>query len=307
MNKRRFSDIIPITGMVLFWAITPVTIAWVKADFSLTFQVWLRYLSSSAVLWAVVIINKKFRLKLSIIKQNSGYFLSRMLVIAICTISFQLFYTYCFFLIQPAFGILLYQSQAVFSLLTGAIFITAERKLLKSGTTITAIVMAVTGALAVILFNDKKVGFSMNAGVLMALLAAVSWSFVGLTTRMWLTDHLPPVLIVTIIFSMVSIILTPLAFLTGEAVIGKPGILKWTVLIGSGLLGIAGGQGLYYYLLPRIGIIIAASVQLLVPFATGILSYFFFGETINLIQIAGGLILLYGCRIIIKNKNKLQM
>ncbi len=307
MNKRRFSDIVPITGMVLFWAITPVTIAWVKADFSLTFQVWLRYLSSSAVLWAVVIINKKLRLELSIIKQKSGYFLSRMLVIAICTISFQLFYTYCFFLIQPAFGILLYQSQAVFSLLTGAIFITAERKLLKSGTTITAIVMAVSGALAVILFKDEKVGFSMNAGVFMALLAAVSWSFVGLTTRMWLTDHLPPVLIVTIIFSMVSIILTPFAFLTGEAVIGNPGILKWTVLIGSGLLGIAGGQGLYYYLLPRIGIIIAASVQLLVPFATGILSYFFFGETINLIQITGGLTLLYGCRIIIKNKNKLQI
>ena len=76
---------------------------------------------------------------------------------------------------------------------------------------------------------------------------------------------LPPIVNVTMVFSLVSLLLTPVAFISGTPVIGTPGAMKWAVLVGSGILGIAGGQGLYYYLLPKLGLITAASVQLLVP------------------------------------------
>jgi drug/metabolite transporter (DMT)-like permease len=86
---------------------------------------------------------------------------------------------------------------------------------------------------------------------------------------------------------------------------GDPGVFKWSILIGSGLLGIAGGQGIYYYLLPKLGIITAASVQLLVPFITGIFSFLIFGEIITSLQLIGGIILLSGCRIILVQKSKI--
>ncbi len=294
-----------IFGMLLFWAVTPVTIAWVRADFSLTFQVWVRYAGSSAALWIAILSKRTLRSSLAIIKTDLKYFLIRLFITSACTISFQLFYTYCFFLVEPALGILLYQSQVLFSLLAGAVFISAERKLLYMPSTIYSIIMAILGAVAVIIFQEQTINFTFNAGVLMALLAAVSWSFVGLTNKVWLAGKLPPIVNVTMVFSLVSLLLTPVAFISGTPVIGTPGAMKWAVLVGSGILGIAGGQGLYYYLLPKLGLITAASVQLLVPLLTGLLSFFLFEERFTLIQIAGGLVLLTGCRMIIRNKSKL--
>lgn len=302
MKSKTSALLLPLFAMIIFWAITPVVIAYVKTDFSLPFQVWTRYLGASIVLWLLVLSKKDLRKNLALIGARSAYFLSRMSITAICTAAFQLFYTNCFFLIEPTFGILLYQSQVLFSLLLGAVFFKSERKLLQSKITVTGIILAVAGALFVILFQSSGISFSLNIGILMALSAAAAWSFVGVTTRVWLTDHLPPMIIVTIVFSVVTLILTIPAFAGGPAVQGNPGIFKWAVLIGSGLLGIAGGQGLYYYLLPQLGLITAASVQLLVPFATGILSFIFFGEKITILQIAGGLVLLVGCRIIIAQK-----
>ena len=167
--------------------------------------------------------------------------------------------------------------------------------------------MALGGAALVIIFQSQGVSVAYNTGILLALGGALSWSFVGLTVKKWIANKLTPLFTVTIVFTLVSIFLTPPVLLSGPHVTGSPGIIKWLVLVGSGLLGIAGGQGLYYYLLPRLGIITASSVQLLVPLFTGIFSFLLFGERLTLLQLAGAIILLGGCRVVLLQKQKLMV
>ena len=122
MNHIRLLTLIPVTAMLLFWALTPISIAWIKDDFSLLFQVWLRYVSSTAALWVFLLADKSLPENLEKFIENGGYFLRRLSVTACCTIMFQLLYTWCFFLIPPGFGTLLYQSQVIFSVVLGIVF-----------------------------------------------------------------------------------------------------------------------------------------------------------------------------------------
>jgi drug/metabolite transporter (DMT)-like permease len=306
MSNIRFVTLVPVTVMLLFWALTPISIAWIKDDFSLIFQVWLRYVSSTIALWLFLLAGKSLPGNLAIFFKNRGYFLKRLTVTAFCTIMFQLLYTWCFFLIPPGFGILLYQSQVIFSVILGILFFKTERQLIRQPGTLAGILMALGGAALVIVFQNHGFSVALNTGILLALGGAFSWSLVGLTVKKWIGNKLTPLFTVTIVFTLVSIFLTPAVLLSGPQITGSPGIIKWLVLIGSGLLGIAGGQGIYYYLLPRLGIIPASSVQLLVPFFTGIFSFLLFGERITFLQLAGGLILLGGCRVVLLQKQKLM-
>ena len=304
MNKARTPTLLPVTAMVLFWALTPISIAWIKDDFSLIFQIWLRYVCSTAALWLFLLTRNSLPENLDIFMESRGYFLKRLSITAFCTIMFQLLYTWCFFLIPPGFGILLYQSQVIFSVILGILFFKTERQLIRKPGTISGILMALGGAALVIIFQNHGFSVVLNTGILLALGGALSWSFVGLTVKKWIGDKLTPLFTVTIVFTLVSIFLTPAVFLSGPNVVGSPGFFKWTVLVGSGLLGIAGGQALYYYLLPHLGIITASSVQLLVPLFTGIFSFLIFGERITALQLTGGLLLLAGCRIVLLQKQK---
>lgn len=305
MGNIKLVTLIPITAMLLFWALTPISIAWIKADFSLIFQVWIRYVSSAAALWLFLVSGKLLSKDLEIFIKNGRYFLGRLSVTAFCTILFQLLYTWCFFLIPPGFGILLYQSQVIFSVVLGILFFRTERQLISQPGIFAGIFMALGGAALVIIFQNQGFSVVLNTGILLALGGALSWSFVGITVKKWIGTDLSPLFTVTIVFTLVSIFLTPAVFLSGPHITGDPGLIKWLVLIGSGLLGIAGGQGLYYFLLPRLGIITASSVQLLVPFFTGIFSFLLFGERLTILQLTGGLILLGGCRIVLLQKEKL--
>ncbi len=304
MNKTRSAVLLPVTAMLLFWALTPISIAWIKNDFSLIFQIWLRYICSTAALWFFLLIRKTVRSDLEIFMKKRGYFLERLSIIAFCTIMFQLLYTWCFFLIPPGFGILLYQSQVIFAVILGMLFFKTERQLIEKPGTVLGIVMALAGAALVIIFQNHGFSIVLNTGILLALGGALCWSFVGVTVKKWIGDQLSPLFTVTIVFTLVTILLTPALFLSGPQITGNPGLMKWSVLVGSGLLGIAGGQGLFYYLLPILGIITASSVQLLVPFFTGVFSFLLFGERITFLQLIGGLLLLGGCRIVLLQKQK---
>lgn len=306
-SQSRPAFLIPITAMVLFWALTPISIAWIKDDFSLIFQVWLRYLCSTAFLWLLLMTKDSLSEDLESFRKEKAYFAIRLSVTAFCTIMFQLLYTWCFFLIPPGFGILLYQSQVIFSVILGIVFLRAERNLIRQPGTLAGLVLALSGACLVIVFQNHGFSVVLNTGILLALGGALSWAFVGLTVKIWIEGKLTPLFTVTIVFSLVSIFLTPVVFLSGPHIFGSPGYAKWLVLVGSGLLGIAGGQALFYYLLPHLGIITASSVQLLVPFVTGILSFVLFGESITILQLVGGLLLLGGCRWVLLQKKKFMV
>ncbi|MEJ2058488.1 MAG: DMT family transporter [Desulfofustis sp.] len=302
--KTNRSILLPISAMLLFWAFTPISIAWIKDDFSLIFQVWLRYLSAALMLWPILLTKKSFSKDFQSFTRKRFYFLLRISVIALCTLMFQILYTWCFFLISPGFGILLYQSQVIFSVLLGIVYLKSERDLIRQPGTVAGIMIALVGACLAIIFQSRGFSVELNRGILLALTGALFWALVGLELKIWIEGRLTPLFTVTMVFSLVSICLLPSVFLSSQNISGDPHILKWIVLVVSGLLGIGGGQALFYYLLPQLGIITTSSTQLLVPFLTGVFSFLLFDEKITLLQLIGGILLLGGCQTVLQQKRK---
>jgi len=293
--------------MIVFWAFTPVAISYVSNTFSLVFQIWIRYISAALFLWILIISNPSLRQQLKKVVQNPFFYLWRLTLTAVFTICFQLLFTLCFSLIAPAFGVLLYQSQVLFSLLLGVLFFKDERVLLRKPITILSMLGAILGAVIVILFKAEGVTFTVSIGILMAVGAAISWSFVGVSLKKGKPLEVSPIITVSLVFSMVILLITPAVFIFDSWLLEAPKLDHWLILISSGLLGIAGGQGIYYYLLPKLGLITTSSVQLLVPFITGIFSYLMFRESITIPQIFGGSILLISCYGILLQKRKLLL
>ena len=239
------ATLFPIMAMLLFWALTPISIAWIKNDFSLIFQVWVRYLCSASMLGILLLTKESFATDLKSFQQHKFYFLSRIAVTAACTIMFQLMYTWCFFLIPPGFGTLLYQSQVIFSVFLGMLFFKTERNLIRRPGTFAGLLLAIFGACLVIIFQSHGFTVALNLGILLAIGGAVSWACVGVTVKIWIEGRLTPLFTVTLVFTLITLLLAPVVLLSGPHLAGTPGLDKWLVLIGSGLLGIAGGQALY--------------------------------------------------------------
>ncbi len=308
MEKPHFiATFFELSLMIIFWAFTPVAISYVSNTFSLLFQIWIRYISAALFFWMLIIINPSLNSQLKKVIESPVFYLRRLTLTAAFTICFQLLFTLCFSLIAPAFGVLLYQSQVLFSLLLGVLFFKDERILIRKPITILSMLGAIMGAVIVILCKDEGVTFTVSIGILMAVGAAISWSFVGVSLKKGKPLGLPPILSVSLVFSLVILLITPAVFIFDSWFLETPKLDHWLILIGSGILGIAGGQGLYYYLLPKLGLITTSSVQLLVPFITGIFSFLMFRENITIPQIFGGCILLISCYAILLQKKKLLL
>ncbi len=305
MNRLSLPTIAGLAAMLLCWTMTPLAITYVKEHFSLLFQIWLRYFSSFVFLWVLASRQKDFRKDVAAALRHKGRFLLMTISAALLTLGFQLLYTYCFFLVTPTFGILLYESQVLFALLWGMIFFQSERHLMKQPGIIAGILMAVAGAAAVIIFRSGGITVDVNIGILMALGAAVCWSFLGVVLNKGGSGTtFSPLFVIATVFTLVVIFLGPVLFFTGAPHITEPEGSHWFVLIGSGMLGIAAGQGIYYSLLPKTGIVVIASVQLLVPLLTGIASFLLFAERLTVLQLVGGAVLLSGAQLILKQKAK---
>jgi drug/metabolite transporter (DMT)-like permease len=63
----------------------------------------------------------------------------------------------------------------------------------------------------------------------------------------------------------------------------------------SGILGVGVGNIFYYHAIKHVGTSIAAIFFLLMPLSVGVIAFFLLGETLTIMQIASGSILIFGC------------
>ena len=84
------------------------------------------------------------------------------------------------------------------------------------------------------------------------------------------------------------------------------GLLQWICIIVSGILCIALGHVLYYAAIRRVGATIPALVILVQPFIVLAISYLVYGESLNLLQILFGIVLLAGSALAIWSQQHLK-
>ena len=79
---------------------------------------------------------------------------------------------------------------------------------------------------------------------------------------------------------------------------------KLAILFGSGILGVGIGNVFYYHAIKHVGTSIASVFFLLLPLSVGVIAFFVLGETVTVVQIACGAVLVFGCWIVTKLAKK---
>lgn len=286
-------------GAILCWSITPLAIRSIKESYSALFQTAARYLVSLAVLWAFTLTGRNRRG----VRAELAALLPlwpRLLAVALANYSFQVCFTYAFYLLYPGVGTLINQSSVLFSvLLAGALF-ADERAMLRRPTFLLGLAGAIAGVVLTIAGGGSLGSLEFGLGVLVMLASAASWALMGALIRKWL-GAVSAGFAVSTVFTVV----TPLFFATLAAVEGglhlpAAGPSSWGILVGSGLIGVGLGHSLYYRAMPVLGLAVSSSLSLLIPLLVGVASFVVYGERLSALQLLGGAVLLGGSYLVIR-------
>ncbi len=85
----------------------------------------------------------------------------------------------------------------------------------------------------------------------------------------------------------------PVTLISGESFIAQS-LFGWAVLIALALISHAGGQGMIAYALAHLPAAFGSVGLLLQPALAAIIAWFVFGESLNLLQLSGGLVVILG-------------
>jgi len=303
-KKEWMKTIIAATVMILVWGTAPVFISFVKDSFSLVFQAFTRYALSMVLLWIVQ------KIRLSKEEWNKAWktvpeIWPWILLGGVMTYIFQMFFTATYFYLPPGFANLLYQNQVVVSMLIGMFFFVDERTLLRRPSFYLGALAVFVGVFLVIHSRYGGMDVVFDYKVLFPIAAGLAWAFVGVNVKKHLSPRLPGGFSTALVFSIVAVIMfITLLFEPGPSVVGAPSTLLWVLMLGSGIAGVGVGHTMFYLVVPRLGVVVTAGLQLLLPFIAGLTAFLLLGEIIKPLQLLGGSFLLGGCFILLRLKSK---
>jgi drug/metabolite transporter (DMT)-like permease len=307
--QRKTAALVRNVGAVVCWSVAPLMIRATREHYTVLFQTFVRYLASLAVLWPVVRVSRgregARRDLLAILP-----LLPRICLIAVVNYSFQVTYTVAYYTLLPGFGSLVSQTGVIFAVVLAVVFFADERTTLRRPAFLLGLLAAVVGVLVTVLAGRGSPTGSAEAagsgslwlGVLAMLGSAFSWSLLGTLVKKWLSG-VNPLFALSAVFTIV----TPLFLLTDVVASGgfhlpAAPLGVWAVVVLSGLVGVGLGHSLYYSAIPVTGVTVSASLGLLVPLIAGVLSALLFGERLGAAQLAGGVLLIGGCFVVIRER-----
>jgi len=211
-----------------------------------------------------------------------------------------------FYYIGPAFMVLLTETNIIWIAGFSLIFFPDERALVNSKRFWAGLGLCVLGVAGVLYFKRDFSTVGTMTGVAIALACAFMWGLYTVTVKMAFRDidsrHG---------FSVISIYtvlgLGVVAVMFGEipACLGI-GFWPWAVVVVSAVLNIALAHVLYYTAIKRIGATIPALVILAQPFPVLAISHFVFGESLIMLQLIFGVLLLVGAALAIWSQRDLS-
>lgn len=295
MNKKTTALLFNF-GTIICWSIAPVLIRYVKDSYSAVFQSFFRYSVSLIALWCICFLT----IDKPVLRRNFKIIrgmIPKIILIALANYGFQIGYTYGFYLVYPGAGTLINQSGVIFSVLLAGLFFTDERKTMKRAMFWIGLAMALTGVVVTVVGGKEFGSFDFNVGVLMITFSSMAWALFSTLIRKWLGE-LKRIFAVSTIFSIVIPMFLITYLIVDGFTIPQAPAGTWLILITSGFVGIGIGHSFYYMALPVIGVATTSTLNLLIPFIVGLLSFLIYAETLTVFQIVGGIVLITGAFIV---------
>jgi drug/metabolite transporter (DMT)-like permease len=288
-----------LIGAILFWSIGPVFIKLLTSHIDHWTQNLLRY-SAACLFWLPILIYAAVK------KRIEPDLWRKAIYPAAANIVMQTFWAAAFYYIDPAFMDLLLKSSFIWIAAFSLFFFADERCLLKSKKFWLGLTMSLVGVLGVMFYKENFTVTKNLTGIIIALSAAFMWAVYTLCVRIIFKNTNS-----RIAFSIVSIYtvagLAPLALIFGRlSRCLTMGAAPWSYVLISGVTAIALSHVLYYVSIRRIGATIPALVLLATPFTILLASHIVLGESLNLLQILFGIVLLTGSALTIRARQNLR-
>jgi drug/metabolite transporter (DMT)-like permease len=136
-------------------------------------------------------------------------------------------------------------------------------------------------------------------GMMLTFITAIFWGLYAVTVKRYVIRY-PPVLAFGVISLYTALCLDFLAVIFGKLyMLGNMDAVKITLLIGSGIIGIAIAHVLSYTAIAGLGTIVTTGVSLTGPFVTSLGGYILLGEVLSLSQWLGGIMIISGALLLL--------
>ena len=299
IRKVDFSATLAMFGTVSFWSLGPIFITYLTGYLDSWTQNLLRY-TVACLFWLPFLF---FAVRTNRFDRRIW---RKAVVPAAANLVMQSFYAGAFYYIGPAFMVLLTKTNIIWIAGFSLIFFPDERPLAGSKRFWFGLILSATGVLGVMYFKEDFATLRTMVGIALAFAMAFMWAVYTISVRIAFRD-----IDSSHGFSVISIYTVAGLFIL-TLLFGNPtdcmqiGLLQWGCIVVSGILCIALAHVLYYAAIRRIGATIPALVILAQPFLVLAISYFVYGESLNLVQLFFGVVLLAGSALAIWSQQHLK-
>lgn len=191
------------------------------------------------------------------------------------------------------------------AIIMASVFFKDEREKVKQKNFYIGSLLAIIGSLLFVIYGNKNGGSTdFFKGALFLGTAIFIQSIQNLVVKN-VAKKLHTIVISASTATISGIIYLLLAIHSGKIIQLKE--VSDGMLIGLSLAGIYGmltGMLMAFYIVQKQGVVIFNIVQLLIPISTAIVGYFTLGETINLYQGIGAIIVILGCIFALKKQKE---
>ena len=291
-SKLNVSGTLAAIGSLCCWSTGPIIIKYLSGYLDFWTQNFLRY-SVACLFWLPFLL---FSIKT---KRLDTRVWRRAILPAAANVVMQSLFACAFYYIGPAFMTLLGKSSLIWIASFSLVFFPEERALIRSKRFWTGLALSALGVVGVLVFKEDFVATKTLTGIALALAMAFMWAVYTLSAKIAFKDiDSRQGFSVITIYTVAG--LSVLALLFGD--IGRctqMGTRQWALVVISGILSIAFAHVLYYTAMRRIGATIPALIVLVQPFIIFAISRIRFDESLNILQLLFGVILLVGSAIAI--------
>lgn len=184
-----------------------------------------------------------------------------------------------------------------------ALFYRDERGRVKQVNFYIGSILAVIGSLIFVIYGNKN-GESSDflKGALLLGIAILIQSFQNLVVKN-VGKKLHSIVISASTATLSGIMYLSIAIQSGKITqLSEVGIGLLVGLALAGIYGMLTGMLMAFYIVQKQGVVVFNILQLIVPLSTAVVGYFTLGETINLIQGVGAVIVVLGCIFALKER-----
>jgi len=275
---------------LICWSVGPILIKYLTGHLDFWTQNALRY-SVACLFWLFFLLIPARRGRFDLCTWR------RAVLPALPNVLMQSTWAAAFYYIDPAFLVLLSNTSILWIAAFSLIFFAEERPLIKSRRFWSAMILSMAGLVGVVYFKEDFSARGTVIGIILALTGGFAWGVYTICAKVAFRD-----IDVREGFAVMSLYTTIVLWIF-TMVFGRPvgaleiGYQPWLAVIISAIMGISLAHVLYYWAIKRIGATIPMLVVLAQPFLVFLVSRVIFGESLNILQLICGLVLLSGAAI----------